>query len=142
MRARVQKMDQPLYFFCWSDRSQIFRLFLAVYYLRNNYLLHLGAMASDDEWMALEVQVVVIPAVRSFRNANVTGKPSQLTHMGASNISSIVHAASVPLKVDNVRDWFITLSAFDYPLITQECKPSFGLSQSDFISGLLIFCDV
>ncbi|KAK4779859.1 hypothetical protein SAY87_015965 [Trapa incisa] len=125
-----------------GDRSQIFRLFLAVYHPRNRYLLHLGAEASDDERMALAAQVAAVPAVRSFGNADVTWKPSRLTHMGASDIASILRAASVLLKVDSGWDWFITLGASDYPLITQDGKPSFGLSQSDLIFGLLIFCDV
>ncbi|OWM87997.1 hypothetical protein CDL15_Pgr000414 [Punica granatum] len=40
--------------------------------------------------------------------------------MGASNIASTLRAASVLLKVDSEWDWFITLSASDYPLITQD----------------------
>ncbi|KAK4762841.1 hypothetical protein SAY86_008609 [Trapa natans] len=103
-----------------GDRNRIFRLFLAVYHPRNRYLLHLGAEASDDERMALAVQVAAVPAVRSFGNADVAGKPSRLTDMGASNIASTLRAASVLLKVDSGWDWFITLSASDYPLITQD----------------------
>lgn len=121
-----------------GDKNQIFRLFLAVYHPRNRYLLHLGADASDDERRTLAAEVAAVPAVRSFGNADVVGKPNRITYLGASNIASTLRAASILLKVDSGWDWFIILSASDYPLITQDGKPSFGLSQSDLISGLLI----
>ncbi|XP_031401855.1 beta-glucuronosyltransferase GlcAT14A [Punica granatum] len=103
-----------------SDKDQIFRLFLAVYHPRNRYLLHLGAEASDNERRALAAEVAAVPAVRSFGNADVVGKPDRINFMGASNIASTLRAASVLLKVASEWDWFITLSASDYPLITQD----------------------
>ncbi|KAK4793146.1 hypothetical protein SAY86_023581 [Trapa natans] len=103
-----------------GSKDQIFRLFLAVYHPRNRYLLHLRREASDDERRALAAAVVAVPAVRNFRNADVVGKPNRINFMGASNMAETLRAAAILLKVDSGWDWFITLSASDYPLVTQD----------------------
>eukprot|EP00262_Sarcandra_glabra_P001013 TRINITY_DN11037_c0_g3_i1.p1 TRINITY_DN11037_c0_g3~~TRINITY_DN11037_c0_g3_i1.p1 ORF type:complete len:299 (+),score=37.26 TRINITY_DN11037_c0_g3_i1:67-897(+) len=40
--------------------------------------------------------------------------------MGSSTLAATLHAAAVLLKVDGGWDWFITLNALDYPLVTQD----------------------
>ncbi|XP_052205969.1 beta-glucuronosyltransferase GlcAT14A [Diospyros lotus] len=100
--------------------DRIFRLLLAVYHPRNRYLLHIGADASDGERRKLAGLVKSVPAIRAFGNVDVVGKPDPLTYMGSSNIAAVLHAAAVLLKVDSGWDWFITLSALDYPLLTQD----------------------
>lgn len=40
--------------------------------------------------------------------------------MGSSNVATILHAASILLRIESGWDWFITLSARDYPLISQD----------------------
>ncbi|GKU90208.1 hypothetical protein SLEP1_g4231 [Rubroshorea leprosula] len=42
--------------------------------------------------------------------------------MGSSHIAGTLRAASILLKLDCGWDWFIALSAKDYPLITQDGK--------------------
>lgn len=64
-----------------------------------------------------------VPAIRAFGNVDVIGKPDPTTYMGASNIAAILRAAAIFLKVDRDWDWFITLSALDYPLLTQDGIP-------------------
>ncbi|KAL3510635.1 hypothetical protein ACH5RR_030036 [Cinchona calisaya] len=62
-----------------------------------------------------------VPAIRAFGNVDVVGKkPDPVTYMGSSNIVAVLRAAAILLKVDSGWDWFITLSAMDYPLITQD----------------------
>ncbi|GMH02289.1 hypothetical protein Nepgr_004128 [Nepenthes gracilis] len=103
-----------------GDKERIFRLLLAVYHPRNRYLLHIAMDAStaDKDWLAGAVSSV--SAIKAFANVDLIGKPGWLTYMGATNIAATLKAASILLKVDGGWDWFITLSASDYPLMTQD----------------------
>lgn len=103
-----------------GDKDRIFRLLLAVYHPRNRYLLHLAADASNDERLQLAVAVKSVPAIRAFENVDVVGKPNRISYMGSSNIATILHAAAILLRIESGWDWFITLSARDYPLISQD----------------------
>ncbi|KAI7738878.1 hypothetical protein M8C21_002041 [Ambrosia artemisiifolia] len=103
-----------------GDADRIFRLLLAVYHPRNRYLLHIGTEGDGDERRRLSGLVKSVPAMRVFGNVNVIGKPDAMTYMGASNVAAVLRAAAVLLKVDGTWDWFVTLSAGDYPLITQD----------------------
>ncbi|KAI3433179.1 uncharacterized protein J3R85_007064 [Psidium guajava] len=103
-----------------GQKDRILRLLLAVYHPRNRYLLHLGKEASDEERSKLAAAVEAVPAIRSFGNVDVVGNPDPFTYMGSTNIAATLRAAAILLKVDSGWDWFITLSAFDYPLITQD----------------------
>ncbi|KAL8249777.1 hypothetical protein R6Q59_006645 [Mikania micrantha] len=103
-----------------GDSDRIFRLLLAVYHPRNRYLLHIGTEGSEDERRKLSAMVKSVPAIRAFANVDVIGKPDATTYMGASNIAAILRAAAIFLKLDGDWDWFITLSALDYPLLTQD----------------------
>ncbi|KAL1186297.1 hypothetical protein V6Z11_A01G170500 [Gossypium hirsutum] len=76
-----------------GDKDRIFRLLLAVYHPRNRYLLQLGADASDEE---------------------------RFSSMGSTHIAATLHAAAMLMKLDRGWDWFIALSALDYPLVTQD----------------------
>ncbi|KAK8526274.1 hypothetical protein V6N13_017325 [Hibiscus sabdariffa] len=103
-----------------GDKDRVFRLLLAIYHPRNRYVLHLGADATDDERYNLVVALKSVPAIRNFANVDVIGKPDRFSYMGSSHIAATLHAAAVLMKVDRGWDWFIALSASDYPLITQD----------------------
>lgn len=103
-----------------GQKDRIFRLLLAVYHPRNRYLLHLGSDASSDERSGLALAVRSEAVIRAFGNVDVIGKPDPVTYMGSSNIAAALHAAAILLKVDATWNWFITLSASDYPLLTQD----------------------
>ncbi|XP_039047165.1 beta-glucuronosyltransferase GlcAT14A-like [Hibiscus syriacus] len=103
-----------------GDKDRIFRLLLAVYHPRNRYLLQLGAEASDEERYRLTLALKSVPAIRSFGNVDVIGKPGRFSYVGSTHIAATLHAASVLMKVDSGWDWFIALSALDYPLVTQD----------------------
>ncbi|XP_042502065.1 beta-glucuronosyltransferase GlcAT14A-like [Macadamia integrifolia] len=102
------------------NKDQIFRLLLAVYHPRNRYLLHLDREASNEERQRLVEAVRAVPAIRAFGNVDVIGKPDPATDMGSSNIAATLRAAAILLRVDSGWDWFITLTASDYPLLTQD----------------------
>nr|XP_043624465.1 beta-glucuronosyltransferase GlcAT14A [Erigeron canadensis] len=103
-----------------GDVERVFRLLLAVYHPRNRYLLHIGTDGSDEERRKLSALVKSVPAIRAFENVDVVGKPDANTYMGSSNIAAVLRAAAIFLKVDSDWDWFVTLSAMDYPLLTQD----------------------
>lgn len=103
-----------------GDEDRIFRLLLAVYHPRNRYLLHIAADGTDEERTRLVAMIKSVAAVRAFGNVDVIGKPDPVTYMGSTNIAAVLRAASILLKLDGGWDWFITLSALDYPLITQD----------------------
>ncbi|KAL6566353.1 hypothetical protein OROGR_001968 [Orobanche gracilis] len=119
-----------------GDGDRLFRLLLAVYHPRNRYILHISADGSDEERLRLGTLVKSMPAVRAFGNVDVIGKPDPNTYMGSTNLAAILRAAAVLLKVDDGWDWFITLSAMDYPLITQD-GAKFGVYVSNYLE---VFC--
>ncbi|KAG4910216.1 hypothetical protein JHK87_056332 [Glycine soja] len=103
-----------------QDKDRILRLLLAVYHPRNRYLLHLGRDARDEERQALVAAVRAVPVIRTFGNVDVVGKADYVTYLGSSNVAITLRAAAIMLKLDSGWNWFITLSARDYPLITQD----------------------
>lgn len=103
-----------------GDKDRIFRLLLAVYHPRNRYLLHLGMDARNEERQGLADAVISVPAIRAFGNVDVVGKADWITYLGSSNVAITLRAAAIMLKLDSGWNWFITLSARDYPLITQD----------------------
>lgn len=103
-----------------GDGESVFRLMLAVYHPRNRYLLHIGAEGKDEERRKLAGLVRSVAVIRAFGNVDVVGKPDAMTYMGSSNIASVLHGAAILLKADGGWDWFVTLSALDYPLLTQD----------------------
>ncbi|KAJ0778703.1 putative glycosyl transferase, family 14, beta-glucuronosyltransferase GlcAT14A/B/C [Helianthus annuus] len=56
----------------------------------------------------------------SAQNVNVIGKSDLVSPKGSSSVSSTLHGAAILLKLCSDWDWFINLSAADYPLVTQD----------------------
>ncbi|RZB91722.1 Beta-glucuronosyltransferase GlcAT14A isoform C [Glycine soja] len=126
------------------DSDRIFRLLLAVYHPRNRYLLHLGMDARDEERQRLAAATMSVPAIRAFRNVDVVGKADYVTYLGSSNVAVALRAASVMMKLDGGWDWFVTLSARDYPLVTQDGNANTVISVLDrgFALWICFFLDL
>ncbi|CAD6334591.1 unnamed protein product [Miscanthus lutarioriparius] len=104
-----------------GDGRRLLRLLLAVYHPRNRYVLHLSADAPDDERLSLAAGVATAaPAVGAFENVAVVGKPTAGTPVGSSGLAGTLRAAAVLLRLHADWDWFLTLNAADYPLVTQD----------------------
>lgn len=113
------------------DGDRIFRLLLAVYHPRNRYLLHLGLDARDEERQKLAAAAMSVPVIRAFGNVDVVGKAGYMTYLGSSNVAVTLRAASVMMKLDAGWNWFVTLSARDYPLVTQDGNANTVISVLD-----------
>ncbi|KAF3506394.1 hypothetical protein F2Q69_00002237 [Brassica cretica] len=61
-----------------------------------------------------------VAEVSAFGNVDVLGKIDRLSDSGASKTAATLHAVSIFLKLGRSWNWFIELSALDYPLITQD----------------------
>ncbi|XP_075664256.1 beta-glucuronosyltransferase GlcAT14C [Castanea sativa] len=104
-----------------GDVSSVKRLLEAVYHPRNYYVLHLDLEASDAERLELAKYVKSESLVfREFGNVMVVGNANLVTYKGPTMMASTLHAIAILLKKDKDWDWFINLSASDYPLVSQD----------------------
>ncbi|KAL3642082.1 hypothetical protein CASFOL_012897 [Castilleja foliolosa] len=103
-----------------NDSGRVIRLLLSIYHPKNHYLLHLDRSASQTDRDALAVSVQSVPLFRAAQNVHVIGKADYVFSNGPSHLSSTLHGASVLLRVSSNWDWFINLSAADYPVVTQD----------------------
>ncbi|XP_047342448.1 beta-glucuronosyltransferase GlcAT14C-like [Impatiens glandulifera] len=102
-----------------GDGPKLKRLLQATYHPRNSYLLHLDLEASDSERLDLARYVKSEAAIREFANVWVVGKANLETYKGPTVMAATLHAIAILLKKGNW-DWFINLSASDYPLMPQD----------------------
>ncbi|KAI3802802.1 hypothetical protein L1987_30945 [Smallanthus sonchifolius] len=100
-----------------GDGQRILRVLKAAYHPRNHYLLLLDA---PDERADLALYVQSHPLFSAFDNVNVIGRSYAVNQMGGSGLAALLHASALLLKITTTWDWFIPLSASDYPLITQD----------------------
>ncbi|XP_076896305.1 beta-glucuronosyltransferase GlcAT14C-like [Bidens hawaiensis] len=98
-----------------GDVGRLHRLVRAVYHPRNYYLLHLDLEASDAERVDLAKRVN-----NNNKNVMVIGKGNLVTSKGPTMIACMLHAVALLLKQGKDWDWFINLSASDYPLMPQD----------------------
>lgn len=105
-----------------AKSKKMLRLLKALYHPRNQYLLQLDDRSSESERMDLAISVKSIKVFEEYGNVNVIGKSYAINRMGSSALSAPLHAAALLLKLNPDWDWFITLSASDYPLMTQDGK--------------------
>jgi hypothetical protein len=47
-------------------------------------------------------------------------KANMVTYKGPTMVANTLHACAILLKMGKDWDWFINLSASDYPLVTQD----------------------
>ncbi|KAG4399396.1 hypothetical protein GLYMA_08G221500v4 [Glycine max] len=103
-----------------AKSKKMLRLLKALYHPRNQYLLQLDDRSSESERMDLAISVKSIKVFEEYGNVNVIGKSYAINRMGSSALSAPLHAAALLLKLNPDWEWFITLTASDYPLMTQD----------------------
>ncbi|XP_021893683.1 beta-glucuronosyltransferase GlcAT14C-like, partial [Carica papaya] len=103
-----------------GEGTRVKRLLQAVYHPRNYYVLHLDLEAPDAERLELAKYAKLENAIGGFGNVMVIGKADLITYKGPTTVASTLHAIAILLKQAEDWDWFINLSASDYPLMSQD----------------------
>ncbi|CAA0829990.1 Core-2/I-branching beta-1-6-N-acetylglucosaminyltransferase family protein [Striga hermonthica] len=103
-----------------GDGTMLRRTLEAVYHPRNRYVVHLDADSSAEERLDLCNYVNTHPVFLRFRNVRMISRANLVTYRGPTMVANTLHAAAILLKEFGDWDWFINLSASDYPLVTQD----------------------
>ncbi|KAG6398284.1 hypothetical protein SASPL_139739 [Salvia splendens] len=92
----------------------------ALYHPTNQYVVHLDGESSADERLDLLNHVSAHPIFNRFGNVRMITKANLVTYRGPTMVANTLHAAAILLRKGGEWDWFINLSASDYPLVTQD----------------------
>ena len=83
-------------------------------------MLHLDMEAPPRERIDLSAYVRGDPVFSAVENVQVIAKGNLVTYKGPTMVACTLHAVAVLLRAPVKWDWFINLSASDYPLVTQD----------------------
>ncbi|KAH0450899.1 hypothetical protein IEQ34_021591 [Dendrobium chrysotoxum] len=103
-----------------GDGGSLRRTLKALYHPANRYVVHLDLEASPVERMELVVAVRDDRIYSRVGNVRVIERANLVTYRGPTMVANTLHAAAILLKEGGDWDWFINLSASDYPLVTQD----------------------
>ncbi|KAL7190452.1 hypothetical protein ACSBR2_022683 [Camellia fascicularis] len=103
-----------------GDGKMLRRTLQALYHPNNRYVVHLDAESSPQERLDLQNFVNTHPIFIKFDNVVMITKANLVTYRGPTMVANTLHAAAILLKGGGDWDWFINLSASDYPLVTQD----------------------
>uniref|UniRef100_A0A7N0V2J3 Uncharacterized protein n=1 Tax=Kalanchoe fedtschenkoi TaxID=63787 RepID=A0A7N0V2J3_KALFE len=103
-----------------GDGQMLKRTLQALYHPSNQYVVHLDLESSEQERMDLQMYVGEDVTFRRFGNVKMIKKANLVTYRGPTMVANTLHAAAILLKEGGEWDWFINLSASDYPLVTQD----------------------
>ncbi|XP_075650883.1 beta-glucuronosyltransferase GlcAT14B [Castanea sativa] len=103
-----------------GDGNMLKRTLLALYHPRNRYVVHLDLEASVQERSDLNQFVSEHPVFARFGNVKMIAKANLVTYRGPTMVANTLHAAAILLREGPDWDWFINLSASDYPLVSQD----------------------
>jgi protein xylosyltransferase len=121
----VRKVPRLAYLISGSagDGVSLKRALKALYHPRNQYAVHLDLEATAEERLELARWVSEEKVFEEVGNVRVVVRSNLVTYRGLTMVSNTLHAAAILLKdIDDGEswDWFINLSASDYPLMTQD----------------------
>lgn len=102
-----------------GDAPRLHRTLRALYHPANYYLLHLDAGAGQEERDEVARRVKEDPVYAQVGNVWVVQKSNLVTYRGPTMLATTLHAMAMLLRTCSW-DWFINLSASDYPLVTQD----------------------
>ncbi|RWR82165.1 beta-glucuronosyltransferase GlcAT14A [Cinnamomum micranthum f. kanehirae] len=102
-----------------GDVNRLKRTLQALYHPANHYLLHLDSNASPSEHLLLAKFVANDPTFSRIGNVWIVKKSNLVTYRGPTMLANTLHAIAMLLRTCKW-DWFINLSASDYPLVTQD----------------------
>ncbi|KAF5179662.1 Beta-glucuronosyltransferase glcat14b [Thalictrum thalictroides] len=103
-----------------GDGEMLRRTLQALYHPINHYVVHLDLESTPKERKDLQEFVTNHPVFKAVGNVRMITKANLVTYRGPTMVANTLHAAAILLKEGGDWDWFINLSATDYPLVTQD----------------------
>ncbi|KAH6786466.1 Core-2/I-branching beta-1 [Perilla frutescens var. hirtella] len=103
-----------------GDLEKLWRTLHAVYHPLNYYVVHMDLESPEGERWELASRVKRHPLFTEVGNVYVNQKANMVTYRGPTMVSNTLHACAILLRRYTDWDWFINLSASDYPLVTQD----------------------
>ncbi|KAK8973559.1 hypothetical protein V6N11_030749 [Hibiscus sabdariffa] len=103
-----------------GDMEKLWRTLHALYHPRNEYVVHLDLEAPLEERTALASRIDNHTIFSKVGNVYMITKANMVTYRGPTMVANTLHACAILLKRNKDWDWFINLSASDYPLVTQD----------------------
>lgn len=118
----ASKIPQFAYLISGSkgDLEKLWRTLHALYHPRNQYVVHLDLESPAEERLELASRVEKHPIFAKVGNVYMITKANMVTYKGPTMVANTLHACAILLKRSKDWDWFINLSASDYPLVTQD----------------------
>lgn len=102
-----------------GDTKKLMRVIRALYHPGNYYLIHVDSDAPEKEHRQIAEFVSTDPVFGLVGNVWIIGKSNLVTYRGPTMLATTLHAMAILLRTCKW-DWFINLSASDYPLVTQD----------------------
>ncbi|KAE8706528.1 Core-2/I-branching beta-1,6-N-acetylglucosaminyltransferase family protein isoform 2 [Hibiscus syriacus] len=103
-----------------GDLEKLWRTLHALYHPRNQYVVHLDLEAPTEERLTLASRINNHTVFSKAGNVYMITKANMVTYRGPTMVANTLHACAIHLKRSKDWDWFINLSASDYPLVTQD----------------------
>ncbi|KAL3821198.1 hypothetical protein ACJIZ3_007103 [Penstemon smallii] len=103
-----------------GDLEKLWRTLHTIYHPWNYYVLHLDLESPVEERLELTSRVEKHPLFTKVGNVYINNKANMVTYRGPTMVANTLHACAILLKKHKDWDWFINLSASDYPLVTQD----------------------
>lgn len=103
-----------------GDLDRLWRTLRVLYHPHNLYVVHLDLEAPADERLELARRVANESIFASVGNVHMITRANMVTYRGPTMVANTLHACAILLKKSKDWDWFINLSASDYPLVTQD----------------------
>ncbi|KAJ3703317.1 hypothetical protein LUZ61_007022 [Rhynchospora tenuis] len=103
-----------------GDLDKLWRTLHALYHPRNYYVVHLDLESPLPERSELVSRVGNSSIFKQMKNVYVIRKANLVTYRGPTMVANTLHACAILLKKKKNWDWFINLSASDYPLMAQD----------------------
>ncbi|KAA0058818.1 hypothetical protein IC582_013323 [Cucumis melo] len=103
-----------------GDLEKLWRILKALYHPLNHYVVHLDLESPAEERLELASRVGNESLFAEVKNVFMISKANMVTYRGPTMVANTLHACAILLKRSKEWDWFINLSASDYPLVTQD----------------------
>ncbi|PIN18340.1 Branching enzyme [Handroanthus impetiginosus] len=103
-----------------GDLEKLWRTLHALYHPWNYYVVHLDLESPAEERLELAYRVKNHSLFSKVGNVYMNEKANMVTYRGPTMVANTLHACAILLKRYKDWDWFINLSASDYPLVTQD----------------------